>query len=79
MAKLTAHSILAEATTSHVRLAERHSKLGSDVSLLHEFVITVGKSALSAEFAVLVIQPELANFGLFLLLVGRFGGYDVVG
>ena len=68
--ELAAHSILAEALAGHVALAERHAELAGDVRLLHEFVLAVGERALCSKFAVLAIQPELANFSLLLLLVG---------
>lgn len=70
MAELAADSILAEAfSTRHIALAEGHSELAGDVRLLHKLVLTVGESALVAEFAVLTIEPELANLGLLLDLV----------
>lgn len=37
--------------------------------LLDEFVFTVSESALNAEFAGLVVLPELANLGLLLLFI----------
>jgi len=78
MAKLAAHSILAIAITDHVWLAEGHSELGGDVSLLHKFIISVGESALNTEYAVLTLQPELANFSLLLLFVVRLKVCHVV-
>jgi len=33
-------------------------------------VLAVGERALGSKFAVLAIQPELANFSLLLLLIG---------
>lgn len=53
----------------HVRLAQSHSELASDMRLFDEFVITVSESALNAEFAGLVVLPELANLGLLLLFI----------
>jgi len=69
VAELAAHSILAEALAGHVALAERHAELAGDVSLLHEFVLAVGECALKTKFAVLAIEPELANFSLLLLFI----------
>ena len=48
------------------------------MSLLHKFIISVGESALSTEYAVLTLQPELANFSLLLLFVVRLKVCHVV-
>jgi hypothetical protein len=79
VAKLAAHSILAVVIASHVGLAKGHSELGGDMRLLHELVVAVGESALGAEFAVLAIKPELANFSLLLLLVSGLKRCHVIG
>jgi hypothetical protein len=71
VAKLTAHSILAVALTSGVRFAEGHAVLAGNMSLLDELFLTVSERAVVTELAVLAVAPELANFGLLLLLVGR--------
>jgi len=76
--ELAAHSVLAEALAGHVALAERHAELAGNVRLLHELVLAVGERALGAKFAVLAIQPELANFSLLLLLVSRLINGQVV-
>jgi len=67
--ELAAHSILAEALSGHVALAERHAEFAGDVRLLHELVLTVSERALRTKFAVLAIQPKLAHFSLLFLLV----------
>jgi len=76
--ELAAYSILAEALSGHVALAERHTELAGDVRLLHELLLAVGERALRAKFAFLAIQPELANFSLLLLLVSRFKNGQVI-
>lgn len=70
---------MAVVIASHVGLAKRHSELGGDVRLLNELIVTVGESALRAEFAVLAIKPELANFSLLLLLVSGLKRCHVIG
>ena len=78
MTELTACSILAEAITSLVALAEGHAELAGNMCLLHELVLTVGEGALSTELALLSVEPEFANFGLLLLFVGGLVGLHIV-
>ena len=71
MTELAADSILAETFTIHVGFAEGHAVFAGDVCLLDEFVIAVSKGTIVSKFAVLALEPEFANFCLFLLFVCR--------
>ena len=71
MTELAADSILAKAFTCRVRFAEGHTILAGNMCLFVELVVAVSKGTFVSKFAVLALEPEFANFGLFFLFVCR--------